>query len=428
MTLRLQLVNLAWDGIADSSGYDILLDGSKIANTGARARTTKILIPEGAEHLVTIKAQPSGQVQEARFQWAKGKPPPPPPPPPPGGMPLPTTGVISRGDIYQGTFTGELQIQTGEPVFLNYCDLANPNGNLVTSQPGIGLNLTLDHCKGRGGATPQTSGRFVDAYGNVKLLHVKNCEVDFTRGIDCAVSDGVDLLVTRNRHRNVQGLENDGKAGNFIQVRVLEAKVGSEISWNEVLNEYGKSEPTDIISLYYCSNIGVLDNYLQHQSRVGNLTPSSQGGITVDLSDSPGAARAHDVLIARNAVIDGYGIVLYMDTGGDRFDVLENRIIADRLLPNGQTKANGHGSPLTIRTGGTKCNAIGNVVGYIDAGGQYISEAVLASYLSGAEGGGTAAAAKNTVLPQSEITAAAEQAEWTRWQQKLAAAGVTVGA
>lgn len=85
MTLRLQLVNLAWDGVANSTGYDILLDGSILANTGARARTTKILIPEGAEHVVSVRAKPSGLEQKARFEWAKVTDA-PPPPSPSGGL------------------------------------------------------------------------------------------------------------------------------------------------------------------------------------------------------------------------------------------------------------------------------------------------------------------------------------------------------
>lgn len=86
MTLRLNLVHLAWDQVTGSTNYEIQLDGVKVAMAGPKAKTTKITIPEGAEHRVTIKALPSGDVQEARFEWssiAVAPPPPPPPPPPP---------------------------------------------------------------------------------------------------------------------------------------------------------------------------------------------------------------------------------------------------------------------------------------------------------------------------------------------------------
>lgn len=79
MTLRLQLVHLAWDGVANSTGYDILLDSSTIANAGPRARTTKILIPGGASHRVRVRAKPSGVEQAAQFEWSSVTAPPPPP-------------------------------------------------------------------------------------------------------------------------------------------------------------------------------------------------------------------------------------------------------------------------------------------------------------------------------------------------------------
>lgn len=78
MTLRLNLVNLRWDGVTGATSYDILLDNVKVSQAGPRARTTKITIPEGAERKVTIKAQPSGQTQEATFEWASVTVAPPP--------------------------------------------------------------------------------------------------------------------------------------------------------------------------------------------------------------------------------------------------------------------------------------------------------------------------------------------------------------
>jgi hypothetical protein len=77
MALRLNLVHLAWEGVAGATSYDILLNNVKVSQAGPRARTTRITVPEGAEHKVTIKAQPSGMVQEAKFEWASLVTPPP---------------------------------------------------------------------------------------------------------------------------------------------------------------------------------------------------------------------------------------------------------------------------------------------------------------------------------------------------------------
>lgn len=80
MTLKLNLVTLRWDGVAGATQYEIQLDGVKVAVAGSKARSTKITIPEGTEHRVTIKALPSGDVQEARFEWGSITPAPPPTP------------------------------------------------------------------------------------------------------------------------------------------------------------------------------------------------------------------------------------------------------------------------------------------------------------------------------------------------------------
>lgn len=80
MTLRLNLVHLAWDQVTGSTNYEIQLDGVKVAIAGPKAKTTKITIPEGAEHKVTIRALPSGSLQDAKFQWASATDPPPDPP------------------------------------------------------------------------------------------------------------------------------------------------------------------------------------------------------------------------------------------------------------------------------------------------------------------------------------------------------------
>lgn len=77
MPLKLATVNLTWTPVAGSSGYDILLDNAKVSNAGPNAKTTKIFIPEGGQHKVTVKAQPSGQVQDARFEWTTAVPDPP---------------------------------------------------------------------------------------------------------------------------------------------------------------------------------------------------------------------------------------------------------------------------------------------------------------------------------------------------------------
>ena len=80
MTLHLLTVELNWEPVSGSTGYDILLDGAKVASAGAAATQTKVTVPEGS-HALSIKAQPSGFEQKATNVWTSEVAPPPPPPP-----------------------------------------------------------------------------------------------------------------------------------------------------------------------------------------------------------------------------------------------------------------------------------------------------------------------------------------------------------
>lgn len=224
------------------------------------------------------------------------------------------------------------------------------------------------------------------------------------------------VLITKNRQKNIQGSGLD-TVGNFVQFRVVTNST-IEVSWNEIVNEYNVSNPEDIISVYYTSNAWIHDNYLQHQSKPGNTTGSSQNSITLE-----GDARLNNNLVENNQVVDAFGISVFDGAGHDN-KLLNNRVIGDRYLPNGAIKANGWGSPLGIKATGANNHAHGNVVGYVSYDG---SRQTLASNLGGAPEGATAEAANNTYLPDP-INAALEAAEWTIWQNKLAANGINLGA
>jgi len=353
--------------------------------------------------------------------------PPPPPPPPPTGQRIPSNGVISAGGVWYGDpFIGTVGIATTEEMTITG-DIRNTTGAPLVDAIGTGaVRVTLDRLTALGGASYQTSGRLFQAYG-FKAVTIRNCSIENTRGIELTLpAAAATVHISKVRHKNIQGGPDASPVGNFVQFRVCQ-DFSALLEWIQVVNEYGKSEPEDIISVYHSNNIEIRDFMLLHQSRIGNLTPSSQGGITIDASDSgPGCknVRVHD-----GQVVDGYGIVSYSGAAKcvDTF-IENNRLVADRLLPNGQNKANGAGSPLTITQGGVNNHAHGNLVGYIDRDGTYISSGVLAGYLSGAAEGGASEAGRNTVMAQASITAAAEAAEWDYWQQKVAAAGVIIGA
>lgn len=360
-------------------------------------------------------------------------PPPPPPPDPVWVSPL----RITSGGVYSGNWEATqpgqaaIVVATTQPVTITgrVRNLTGQGGALIDCIPGGAVDVTVENLHAYGklmvpnNESPQ---RFLWTENHHSLV-VRNCTIEYTGGIE--VNGGQasgSVLITRNRHLNIQGYVDNAQGilqvGNFVQFRQCTSGT-IEVSWNEVLNEYGKSWPEDIISLYHTSGAWVHDNYLQHQSTPGNAPKtSSQGGITVDASD--GVPAIFDSLVERNQVVDGFAITLWPGPGGSNNRLLDNRIVADRYLPNGDVKGNGWGAGVFIQTGGSNNHAHGNVVGYVSDDG---SRVPLASQLLGAAEGGAAEAANNTSLPDP-ITAATEQAEWTLWQQKLMANGITVGA
>ncbi len=238
--------------------------------------------------------------------------------------------------------------------------------------------------------------RWLQANG-IKNLMVINNDITYTRGInlgECA--SGATIRITKNYHHNIQGAggPGSGAVGNFIQLQVVTQASSIEIDWNQIINEYNLSYPEDIISCYFSSKMYCHDNYLQHQSKPGNTSGSSQNSITME-----GDARINNTRVEYNQVVDAFGIAIFLTAlPGTPHDniLLGNRIIGDRLLPNGSNKANGWGSPLGIKSGvGPQNHAHSNVVGYVSYDG---SRQTLASNLPGAQEGAVAEAANNTYL------------------------------
>jgi hypothetical protein len=297
-------------------------------------------------------------------------------------------------------------------------------GTLIDAVGAGAVQVTVDHVFAYGGDTHQTSGRFFQAY-DFKSVTIRNSTIENTRGIELTYGvAGSSVLITRNKHKNIQGYIDNQRGivevGNFVQFRVVR-NATIEVSWNEIVNEYNKSYPEDIISIYHSSNANVHDNMLWHQSVPGNAyNTSSQGGITLDCS-TPGPG-CHRNVIARNQVVDGYGIVAHVIHGGDDNLLVRNRIVSDGRLANGVRNGNGAGAPLTVLAGGENNHAHRNVVGYIDRDG-----ARQRFNLRGTPEGQAVEAATNTSF-RPRVTRSAETAEWRRWRARLARWGIVPGA
>ena len=341
-----------------------------------------------------------------------------PSPPPPTAWTGPveiTTGGIHNVSAESNSATPAVTVRTPQPVTLvGRARNLTGQGVLVDAIPGGPVRLTVENFRAYGGDTWQTSNRFLWTTNHHTLI-VRNCTIENTTGIE--VNGGVaggSVLITKNRHLNVKGYIPGGqiiKIGNFVQFRTVTSPT-IEVSWNENVNEYNKSFPEDIVSIYHTSNVKVLDNFLFGQYAIDNVAGASIGGITLDASDA--GPPVNNCLIARNQIVDGHGITLWPNIGGGSNNIIEeNRVVADRYLPNGQQKNNGWVGIL-IKSGGSNNVARDNKVGYWTKDGgrtDYIFE-------------GGAVSSNNTSLPEPIL----EQAEWVIWRKKLADNGITIGA
>lgn len=366
--------------------------------------------------------------------WAKAKaeldaivggvvPPPPAPPPPPTGTPIPSDGIIRAAGVYAGPFGGQIRISPGlGAVTLTGGPFTYKNGTMIVT-PSSGVDLTLDHATIDGGTY-----RLIDC-DLFKRIQLLNCTIEKTAGVTCVGSGEVRIL--RTRHHNIQ--RNPGSVGNLIQFRIFQSGV-AEVGWNEVVNEYGKSDPEDIISIYHSSNVHVHDNMLWGQFHPGNGSGSSQNGITLDGYGGSGQPVDNNI-IEDNQVVRALSIAVFpTSTGparGTRF--LRNRVVNAGLLDDGVTRNYYGYQGMSVKPGGSDNQAHGNVLGTMNGTSQGSGRGRDGEFSGEPRGNGngvdTGAWADNTHLkPGQTITQADENAEWDRWVAKKAAAGVVVGA
>ena len=340
--------------------------------------------------------------------------------PPPAGQPIPADGVIRAGGTYSGSFSKQVSIATSAPVTLSRCDLTYKDGTIIRTSGSVPPDLTIDHCTIDGDTWRLLD---VDAF---KRIVMTNCTIEKTAGITLVGNGEVRLL--RNRHHNIQRVP--GGVGNFVQFRLCQTGT-FEVGWNEVVNEYNKSNPEDLISIYHSSNIHVFDNMFWGQFHPGNGPGSSQNGITVDGYGGSGQP-CNNNLIERNQVVRALSIAVFPTATGPCNNNMfkDNRCVHAGYLDDGVTRFYYGQHGMHVLSGGTNNHAHGNVLGFMRGSSQ-------GSYARGTDGafegtpeGNSGEWANNTHLEPypGNITRAHEDAEWDRWVAKKAAAGVTVGA
>jgi hypothetical protein len=271
--------------------------------------------------------------------------------------------TISSGGIYSGNWestkddVASVTIATTDPVTIENCYLKGPGVQIDHAVKNV--NLTIRNCVAQG-TTPTVKGNYTGRFVYMDTpmsLTVEGNTLIGTSGILVANGDAPSILIRYNKAFNIDGRLSDGAGGyipdtptttwrylvQFVQLVNVIASSHTEIAWNEVVNEVGKSAVEDNISIYQSSGtaaspILIHDNYIQGAFTVTPLTDGhyNGGGITTDGRSNGVLAQATGfVHILNNQVVASanYGINI---PAGHNVLASGNRAISSCLTPQGQ--------------------------------------------------------------------------------------------
>jgi hypothetical protein len=352
--------------------------------------------------------------------------------------------VITKGGTYTGNYQSLasgvpcVRINTTAPVILSGCFLAGA-GNLI--EAGSGANLTVRNCTGQG-LTPsvnnQAPGRFIDVYQAQNLVIEHNIFTS-TSGIvinrwSGSGGSGQTLTVRYNQARNIDGRWRNGGStlSSCLLLNTVQQVAGIEIAYNEIINTPDQSLVEDNINLYNSSGtaqsaLRVHDNFVRGAYPYPATATSFSGtGMTTDGDGSTLATAAGYIEADHNQFVGTGNAAMNLAAGHDVY-YHDNRAVTSGYLPDGrQFKAgwaglgvfNYYNQPASVFFNNRIEN---NTVGYVRWGvnSPYANRQDLSP--------GACAPCTGTVSLPNPITTATEDAEWTLWQQKLLAAGITVG-
>lgn len=260
--------------------------------------------------------------------------------------------VIQHGGTFSGVWQSfdpnvpAITVLTSEPVIIENAFVRGA-GHLI-SAPWSNAHLTVRNVYGEAFAPTiagRHAGRFLVAEGYRHVV-VENSAMVGTSGIYLNASTrGGTVRIVRNSARNIDGRRSDGAGGfsgahyvQFVQLNAGVDLIGSEIAWNQVINEPFVSRVEDVISLYKTSGrpddpVRVHHNFIQGAYPTEPVRESYSGG-GIMLGDA-GGAYLHAF---RNTVVStsNYGLAI---AGGHHNRISDNHVVSCGTLPDGATIA-----------------------------------------------------------------------------------------
>lgn len=330
--------------------------------------------------------------------------------PTPGQLPA----QITIGGTYSGTRVGGVQVRTSQPVLIDNARIERNDAGPLLDMDYAGANVTVRRTVFQGGI-----GLAVYAQ-NFQVLDIQNCDILKTWGIRPGTGRAQFVCkISRNRFRNQQYVvgQSPYNVSHPIQVVECNQPQAAEIAWNEFINEFGKSQCEDVISVYLSNGFKVHDNFIRGAYPATHSDRYSGGGILVD------SGGGRDNVIADNVCVQTMNYTFAI-ASGEHNNLHRNRGFCtskdDNGVPFTNLASGGNGMVVWPQpTTGPGNFAIENTLGILMPGGGRNDW-----WAPGAEND---IEAENTHFSGS-INEALFQAEHQRWKDRAAANGITIGA
>jgi hypothetical protein len=303
-----------------------------------------------------------------------------------------------------------VKIQTAEPVVIENATVENSgSANLIdAAYPGAQVTVRKTTLTGASGGT----GKAVYGYG-FKAIRIEQSTITRTWGIRLdAIQSGGSVFVTRNRARDI--VRNSADLSHFYQAANWSTTPSvHEVSWNEIIGEFGQTGVEDVINIYNAGFAKIHDNYIEGAYPASPTSGFSGSGIMLD-------SGAYDNEVWNNIIVEttnaGIGIA-----SGRNNKVHHNRIVFDGRLDDG-TALTAANVGLYVwnydgYSGWTGNDAWANEIGWRKADGSRNDW-----WLPNCSG-----TCSNNALT-NPVDQSSERAEYDSWVAKLGANGISIGA
>lgn len=349
--------------------------------------------------------------------------------------------VITSGGTYSGAWestsagTPAVKIATTQPVILENCYIKGP-GTLILNQY-VSSDVTVRNCAGEG-VLGASDNRFMKSDSGFRRVIVENNTLTNTHGMwfnAPGITDAI-IKVTGNKSIDI-GL---GATQNvcFVQLSHVTSR-NVEIAWNEVVNRPDRSKVEDNINVFDSGSpdatkpIWIHDNFIWGGFPIPGATNQNYSGGGIMVGDN-GSTNGRNVVVENNQVIGttNYGISIVC--GSDQI-VRNNRVLASGTMPDGVTWLAGMNVGLSLASEarwGAGCTTFsnnsmsGNTVGWVRGPNSRWGAGRADWWTPDALTPGSSFT-NNTSYGPGNPTYSTEQAEYTRWAQKLTTAGRTTG-